>query len=66
MSRMEEIQSAIVSLSKEEYAHLRQWFAQRDWEQWDREVEEDAASGKLDFLTEEAATERAEGRLREL
>jgi hypothetical protein len=66
MSRMEEIQSAIVSLSKEEYAHLRQWFAQRDWEQWDREVEEDAASGKLDFLTEEAATERAEGRLRDL
>jgi hypothetical protein len=66
MSRVEEIQSAIVSLSQEEYAHLRQWFAQRDWEQWDREIEEDAASGKLDFLVDEAVAERAEGRLQEL
>ncbi len=66
MSRVEEIQLAIVSLSQEEYAHLRQWFAQRDWEQWDRKVEEDAASGRLDFLIDEAAAERAEGRLREL
>lgn len=39
MSRVEEIQSAIVSLSPEDYARLRQWFAERDWEQWDREIE---------------------------
>ena len=50
MSRVEEIQSAIVSLSPEDYARLRQWLAERDWEQWDREIAQDAASGKLDFL----------------
>ena len=66
MSRVEEIQLAITSLSPEEYARLRQWFAERDWEQWEKEIEQDAASGKLDFLIEEAETEKAQGHLREL
>jgi len=66
MSKVEEIQSAIVSLSPEEYARLRHWFAERDWEQWDQEIEEDAASGKLDFLIDEAAAEKAQGRLQDL
>ena len=66
MSRVEEIQSAIVSLSPEEYARLRQWFAERDWEQWDQEIEGDAASGKLDFLIDEAVAEKAQGRLQDL
>jgi len=66
MSRVEELQTAIVSLAPEEYARLRQWFAERDWEQWDRQIEEDAQSGKLDFLIDEAMAERAQGRLREL
>ena len=66
MSKVEEIQSAIVSLSPEEYARLRQWFAERDWEQWDQEIEEDAASGKLDFLIDEAVAEKAQGRLQDL
>jgi len=66
MSRVEEIQSAIVSLSPEEYVRLRQWFAERDWEQWEKEIEEDAASGKLDFLIDEAVAEKAQGRLQDL
>ncbi len=66
MSRVEEIQSAIVSLSPEDYARLRQWFAERDWEQWDREIAQDATSGKLDFLRDEAVAEKALGRLQEL
>ena len=66
MARGEEIQSAIVSLSPEDYARLRQWFAERDWEQWDREIAQDAASGTLDFLRDEAVAEKAQGRLQEL
>ena len=66
MSRVEELQTAIASLAPEEYACLRQWFAARDWEQWDRQIEEDAQSGKLDFLREEAMAEEAQGQLREL
>ncbi len=66
MSRVEEIQSAIISLPLEEYAYLQQWFFERDWEQWEMEIEQDAASGKLDFLIDEAVAEKAQGRLREL
>ncbi len=66
MTRVEEIQSAIVSLSPKEYARLQQWFTERNWERWDREIEEDAASGELDFLAEEATREKDRGRLREL
>ena len=66
MSTIEEIQSAISSLSSEDYARLRQWFIDKDWEQWDQQIEEDSASGKLDFLVEEAMDEKAQGRLQEL
>jgi hypothetical protein len=66
MTRVEAIQSAIVSLSPKEYAYLRQWFVERDWEQWDKQIEEDSASGKLDFLIEEAMTEKAKGKLRNI
>ena len=66
MSRVEAIQSAIIALSPEEYAYLRQWFAERDWEQWDKQIEEDTASGKLDFLITEAMAEKTQGKLRDL
>ncbi len=52
MSTVEEIKSAISVLSEEDYIRLREWFSGKDWEQWDKEIERDSASGKLDFLTE--------------
>jgi hypothetical protein len=54
MLKVEEIQSAIESLSEDEYARLRRWFSERDWEKWDRQIEEDSESGKLEFLVKEA------------
>ncbi len=66
MTAVEKIRSEIESLSPEEYADLRLWFFERDWEQWDRQIEEDAESGKLDFLIEEAFAEKGQGRLKEL
>ena len=65
-ARLEEIQAAIESLPHEEYIRLRQWFSERDWKEWDRQIEADSESGKLDFLTEEALTEKAKGSLKEL
>ena len=62
MSTVEEIKSAISALSKEDYIHLRKWFSEKDWEQWDREIERDSSSGKLDFLVEEAVSEKNRGR----
>lgn len=66
MSTVEEIKSAISALSEEDYIHLREWFSERDWEQWEEEIEGDSASGKLDFLMEEAVAEKNRGRLRKL
>ncbi|MGH9194454.1 MAG: hypothetical protein ACRD1T_01780 [Acidimicrobiia bacterium] len=66
MSKLEKIQAAIESLSEEEYGRLREWFVEKDWEQWDREIEVDSQSGKLDFLVKEALEEKSEGRLKDL
>ena len=66
MSTVEEIKSAISALSKEDYIHLRERFSEKDWEQWDEEIEGDSASGKLDFLVEEAVAEKNQGRLSKL
>ena len=66
IARVEEIQVAIESLPYQEYIRLMQWFSERDWEKWDRQIEADSMSGKLDFLIEEALNEKAEGILKEL
>ena len=66
MPNVEEILSSIESLSKEDFARLREWFYERDWERWDKEIESDSRSGKLDFLVKEALSEKEDGKLKEL
>jgi len=66
IARVEEIQIAIESLPPREYIRLRQWFSERDWEKWDRKIEADSESGKLDFLIDEAFDEKAKGILKQL
>jgi hypothetical protein len=65
MTKVQEIQAAIESLPREEYVRLREWFSERDWEQWDKQIEADSDAGKLDFLIREAVEEKAKGRLKE-
>ncbi len=66
MTKLEELALAIESLPENEYSQFRQWFLERDWEKWDRQIEADAASGKLDFLAKEARDSKAKGRLKDL
>jgi len=66
MSKVEKIEAAIESLSEEEYVHLRKWFSEKDWGKWDRQIEADSETGKLDFLVREALDEKAKGKLKEL
>jgi hypothetical protein len=66
MSKVEELEMAITLLPQEDYSRLRQWFLERDWEQWDREIETDAAGGKLDFLLREAAEAKKNNQLKDL
>lgn len=53
-----EIKSAVDKLSHRELAELAAFIRERDSRAWEEQLEADAASGKLDFLFEEAARER--------
>jgi hypothetical protein len=59
MSTVQEIERAIERLSDEEIAELRAWL-------WDRDIEKDAAAGRLDALAEEALQEHQSGKTRKL
>ena len=66
MSRVDELKEAIECLSEDEYVQLRRWISERDWEEWDRQIELDSESGKLNFLIREALDEKAKGELKEV
>lgn len=66
MGKIEKLEQQIRELSDQELAELRKWFAEFDAEVWDRQMEADAASGKLDKLAEKALRDHAEGRTKPL
>jgi hypothetical protein len=66
MSTITEIERAVKQLSPEELAKFREWFAEFDAAAWDRQIEQDAAAGKLDALAEEALDDLRKGRCKEL
>ena len=58
---LSEIKSAVRDLPPKELAKLAAFIAKQDNEAWDKQMEEDAASGKLDFLFEETEPKRGKG-----
>lgn len=64
--QIEQLKTEIEMLSDEDFARLRRWFAEKDWQRWDRQLEVDVATGKLDFLLEEVTRAKQEGTLQEL
>ncbi len=66
MTQVEHIQSEIEALSQEDFVRLREWFAEKDWLFWDKQLEVDIADGKLDFLLEEAMAAKSQGQLQDL
>jgi hypothetical protein len=59
MDRVEEIEAAIDGLPPEEYRRIVQWLHVREEQRWDEQMDRDSSAGKLDFLFEEAESERA-------
>lgn len=66
MSKVAEIKAAIEKLPEKDFVQLRQWFSEKDWQKWDRQIGMDSESGKLDFLIKEALNEKDKGNLKEL
>lgn len=60
-----EIKQAVAQLPPQELTVLTAFLVQLDNAAWDKQIEADSASGKLDFLFEEAEKERAGGTLRD-
>lgn len=66
MTKLERIEHQVQSLSPEELADFRRWFAEYDAAQWDRQFERDVADGKLDALRVQALEEHQANRTTEL
>jgi len=66
MGKIEHIEQQIESLSAEELAVFRRWYAAFDADAWDRQIAEDAAAGKLDSVIAEARADYNAGKAREL
>ena len=64
MSRVEEIEHAIDSLSPEEFKRVTRWILERDQKAWAAQMNADSASGALDFQFEEADQEARDSQLR--
>jgi hypothetical protein len=66
MSDINSIEKAVEALPPAELAEFRRWFAEFDGRAWDRQIEQDVNSGKLDHLASEALADYESGRTREL
>jgi hypothetical protein len=63
MTTVEEIEQAAERLAPSDFDRLAAWVSTRYHELWKRQMDNDAATGKLDFLFNEAGAERVAGSL---
>ena len=66
MAKVEDLEREIEKLSAEELVQLREWLLERDWEMWDRQIERDAAAGKLDELFRKSLIDHRAGKSKEI
>ncbi|MFZ2450091.1 MAG: hypothetical protein WAW36_06210 [Methylovulum miyakonense] len=65
MTQLEHIQNEISALPKSDFAKLKNWLDDKDWEEWETQLAADSATGKLDFLKWEALATKTKGTLKE-
>jgi len=66
MSRVKEIEREIEKLAPDELAQIRDWILELDWEAWDRQIERDSATGKLEKLFKKSLDDHKTGKSREV
>jgi len=62
MTTVQEIETAIDRLPRDQFYELITWIKGRFEDAWDRQIEEDVKSGKLDKLAKEALVDYRTGR----
>ena len=63
---IEDLEKAVATLPPDQLAKFRDWFEAFDAARFDEKIERDDKAGKLDRLAEQALTDYAQGRAREL
>ena len=63
VAKVENLKIAINALSHDEFLYLWEWLNEKEWSHWDSQIESDSVAGKLDFLIEEAFTEKSQNKL---
>ena len=66
MTTVKEIKDAIEHLPGNQFSEIHHWIVEKDWEEWDTQIERDSKSGKLDFLIDEARRDKESGNTRPL
>jgi hypothetical protein len=62
MSQVEMLEQTVKQLSPGERAAFRSWFIEFDATEWDRQIEMDSETGKLDKLVQSAVEEHKAGK----
>ncbi len=62
MTTVQEIEKSVTFLPEPDLSKFRSWFEKFDANAWDKQFEQDAKSGKLDHLADEALRDFADGR----
>ena len=60
------LEDRILKLDYDSFSRLRDWLIELDNVRWDKQLEEDSNSGKLDFLINAALAEHKAGKTRDL
>ena len=66
MIQVELLEQHIAELDDASFSKLRDWFMEFDQARWDKKLEADSHSGKLDFLINAGLAEHEAGLTREL
>ncbi|MHB9098342.1 MAG: hypothetical protein ACYC5X_11050 [Syntrophales bacterium] len=66
MSQVEMLKQTVKKLSPSELAAFRSWFVEFDAAEWDRQIEADSETGKLDRLAQCAIEEHRAGKTKRI
>ena len=66
MSQVEMLEQTVKNLSPGELAAFRSWFVEFDAAEWDRQIEADIETGKLDRLAQSAIEEHRAGKTKRI
>ena len=66
MSTVDEIEAAIGKLPPQDFVRVRDWLLEQDNLLWDKQIEEDAAAGRLDHIIKKIESDIVTGRTKPL